>query len=124
MTIWKDIDISLDMKTSGDINDMTDEQAVKNSLINIFQTLRGERRMLPTFATSLHNYLFEQLDETTAYAIGNELYNVVQMWDDRIEITDLLVFPNHDKNLYEITVSFKVKSFTNINIFKTTLYPL
>jgi hypothetical protein len=46
------------------------------------------------------------------------------MWDDRIEITDLLVFPNHDKNLYEITVSFKVKSFTNINIFKTTLYPL
>jgi phage baseplate assembly protein W len=58
---------------------MTDENAVKNSLINLFSTMRGSRRMIPQFGTSLYNYLFEQLDDTTAYAIGNELYSVVQM---------------------------------------------
>ena len=124
MTIWKDIDITLNKKINGDINDMTDENAVKNSLINLFSTMRGSRRMIPQFGTSLYNYLFEQLDDTTAYAIGNELYSVVQMWDDRIEIKDLLVKPNYDKNQYNITIQYLIKSFTEIQTFQTTLYAL
>jgi hypothetical protein len=46
------------------------------------------------------------------------------MWDDRIEIKDLLVKPNYDKNQYNITIQYLIKSFTEIQTFETTLYAL
>jgi phage baseplate assembly protein W len=64
-------------KNDGDILEMTDEDAVKNSLSNIFRTMRGSRRMVPLFAINIYNYLFEPLDEITALEIGNEIFTSI-----------------------------------------------
>ena len=56
---------------------MTNEDAVKNSLENIFRTMRGSRRMIPLFAINIYNYLFEPLDEITALEIGNEIFTAI-----------------------------------------------
>lgn len=124
MAIWKDIDITLSKKNSGDINDMIDEEAVRNSLDNIFRTMRGSRRMLPLFAINIYNYLFEPLDEITALEIGNELFTSITSWDNRIEILDLLIVPNYDNNSYDISLQYKIKNFLNIQEYQNILYKL
>lgn len=124
MAIWKDIDISLSKKNNGDINDMTDEDAVRNSLDNIFRTMRGSRRMLPLFAINIYNYLFEPVDEITALEIGNELFSSITSWDSRIEILDLLIVPNYDNSSYDISIQYKIKNFLNIQQYTNILYKL
>jgi phage baseplate assembly protein W len=73
MAIYSDIDIELSKQLDGDVQKKINTEAIENSLENIFNTLKGSRRMLPEFATNIFNYLFEPLDETTAYSIGEEL---------------------------------------------------
>ena len=124
MEIWKDIDITLSKKNSGDINDMIDEDAVRNSLDNIFRTMRGSRRMLPLFAINIYNYLFEPLDEITALEIGNEIFTAITNWDSRIEILDLLIVPNYDNGSYDISIQYKIKNFLNIQEYTNILYKL
>lgn len=124
MVIWKDFDIQMRKKNNGDIVEMNDEDAVKNSLDNIFKTLRGSRRMLPNFAINIYNYLFEPLDEITALEIGSEIFNSIAMWDSRIEILDLLIKPDYDQNAYTISMKYKIKNFVNVQDYKNIIYKI
>lgn len=124
MAIWKDFDIEMSKKNDGDVLEMIDEEAVKNSLDNIFQTIRGDRRMLPNFAINIYNYLFEPLDEITALEMGNEIFNSISIWDTRIEILDLLIKPDHDLNAYTISIKYKIKNFVDIQEYTNIIYKL
>lgn len=124
MAIWKDFDIEMNKKNDGDILEMIDENAVKNSLDNIFQTIRGDRRMLPNFAINIYNYLFEPLDEITALEIGNEIFGSISIWDTRIEILDLLIKPDYDLNAYTISIKYKIKNFIDIQEYTNIIYKL
>lgn len=124
MAVWKDFDIEMRKKNDGDVREMTDEDAVRNSLDNIFQTLSGSRRMVPNFAINIYNYLFEPLDEITALEMGNEIFNSITIWDSRIQILDLLIKPDYDNNIYDISLKFKVKNFVDVQQYKNILYKL
>ena len=108
--MWKDIDIQLRKQTDGDILIMTDEDAIVNSLDNIFTTLQGSRRMLPTFPFATHTLLFEQVDETTAGQLGTNIVEATQKWDDRVEISNVHVNANEDENMYQTSMTFNAKN--------------
>lgn len=124
MAIWKDFDIEMKKKNNGDIVEMNDEDAVKNSLDNIFKTMRGSRRMIPNFAINIYNYLFEPLDDITALEIGNEIFNSIAIWDSRIEILDLLIKPDYDQNAYTISLKYKIKNFVDVQAYKNIIYKI
>lgn len=110
MLWWKDIDITLEKKRNGDIQDMLDVDAIRNSLINIFKTVPGSRRRLPEFALNLYYLLFDPIDEITAREIGEIMYDVIERWEQRIIIEDLYIIPNHDKLRYDVTLKFYIKN--------------
>lgn len=111
MVWWKDIDIELDKKNSGDINDYIDLDAIIQSLKNIFLTIRGQRRRLPTFALNIYELLFEPIDDITAREIGENIFEAIMIWDNRVIVEDLLIRPNPDKNLYDVSLTFRIKNF-------------
>lgn len=111
--MWKDLDILLRKQQDGDLKVMTDEDAVVNSLSNIFGTMQGQRRMLPEFALPFFNILFEPIDEQTAYLIGNEMLSAIQKWEDRIEVLNVNVYPDEDNLQYVITLTFKLRTSTS-----------
>ena len=117
MTWWKDIDINLDKKRDGDIKDFTDEEAIKQSIRNIFYTMPGSRRRLPEFAFNLYYQLFEPVDEITAREIGENLLGAIQRWDNRIIVEDLLVKPDPDKNTYYVRLTLKIRGVTSPESF-------
>lgn len=108
--MWVDLDIQLRKQINGDLMVMTDANAIINSMRNISQTLQGQRRMLPEFAMPLYKLLFEPVDEQTAYKIGNYLIESIQAWDNRINLTDVLVEAETDANRYNVTCTFNVKT--------------
>lgn len=110
---WKDIDIELGRKNNGDIIDMINENAIVNSLTNIFQTLQGSRRMLPEFAVPIYNLLFEPIDEITAGRLGELIWDAIERWETRIVIEGLDIVADEDNNLYEINLNYYIGNSGN-----------
>lgn len=110
MAIYSDFDAELEIQQDGDILRDLEEEAIRNSLINIINTRQGSRRMLPEFAINLMDLLFEPMDDTTAYEIGNRIFGSIELWDDRIIVENLDVHQDYDKGEYDITLNFRLKT--------------
>ena len=107
--IYSDIDIGLSRQTDGDITKFTEENAIRQSLINILSTKKGDRRMYPTFGASLDEFLFEPMDRQTADRIGNTILEEITYWDDRLVIEQIKVNANHDTQQYEIAIYYYIR---------------
>lgn len=110
MAQWKDIDIWLRQKRDGDILEMHDIEAIKNSLRNILITQPGNRRMLPEFASRIYQILFEPMDEYTAGRLKEAVFESIKKWEDRIVIRSISVIPNYDTSTYSLELLFTLKS--------------
>ena len=106
--VYSDVDITLIQQTDGDISRVTEINAIKNSLNNIVSTMQGSRRMVPEFAISIHEILFDPMDEDTARIIGERILEGIEYWDDRIEITGIQIEPIYNLNEYRVRLNFKI----------------
>ncbi len=107
--VYSDIDIELTKASTGDVTKDTDVDAIINSLNNIVQTLQGARRMLPEFAQNFWGLLFEPMDEETARELGQGLLEAIRVWEDRVEIKGIDIYPDYDSNQYKVLMSFEIK---------------
>ena len=80
-------------KNTNAINhELTDKDLVIEDLMNHIMTRKGERVMLPTYGSIIHDMLFEPLTEETTELIEEDLTDIIK--DDprckfvSIEITD------------------------------------
>ncbi len=109
-TYFFDIDKSgRDYFGKNDINIITNEQAILESIMNIIATEPGERVMYPDFGCSLRKYLFEPIDEITSGYIRKEIFTSVEKYEPRIERLEVIVEPNEDENSYNINIIFQMK---------------
>jgi uncharacterized protein len=65
------------------------EDSVRQSILIILSTAKGERVMHPTFGTSLRELVFG-LNNTTTYATARfEVTEALKIWEPRIEVLDV-----------------------------------
>jgi phage baseplate assembly protein W len=114
---WRDIDISLDYKHDGDIRDNEGIDAIKNSIINIFKTFQGSRRMVPSFALPIFNLLFEQIDEITLDSLETRIFHAIELWEDRIYVTNLKVKGDPDNNKIDVKLEFRLRNDVSDKIY-------
>lgn len=108
--IYSDIDIGLvRSEGDGDITKYLDENAVKQALINILTTRKGDRRMYPTFGASIDRFLFEPMDIKTADKIADTIFNEIGFWDDRFVFEQVHVNANYDMAQYEININYYIR---------------
>jgi len=74
-----------------DIQVSYDEEAIKNSLTNIFNTIPGERFLIPEFGANLRQYLFRPVTESTANQIGRVVLDAVERWEPRVTVENVNV---------------------------------
>lgn len=88
-------------------------EAVVNSVKNIISTIPGERVNNPLFGWNSEDWLFEPIDDTTAFGILSSLIFAINKFDDRpiIDMANSIVNPLPDENKYEISLIFSVKGF-------------
>ena len=119
--IWSDLHQSLSGDAQGNLRKSVNVEAVRTSIDNILGTTPGERVFLPTFALGLRDLVFEPIDTNMVNRMSNDLKARIEFWDPRVEITGVNFKEDSDNNYVELTVNFKIKSYTEVFNYATVI---
>lgn len=67
------------------------EDDIRQALLIILETARGERVMRPDFGCGIHDLVFEALDSTTLQRIRSEVEDALRRFEARIDVLDVNV---------------------------------
>lgn len=95
---------------SYDIEKITNEEAVLNSLKNILNTRFCSRLLNPEMNFDLRSYLFENLSESKAYFIGYDISNSLPLYEPRIKIQNISVICYYGDDTYGVYMTIYVPS--------------
>ena len=93
-----------------DVQGLYDENAVLNSITNVFLTAPGEKILSPEFGLDLRRYLFEPISDFSAFAIKDDIQNRLPLMEPRVEIEGVSVIPDPDINEYRINLQINIPS--------------
>lgn len=103
---WIYTDIHLDIRKdtfNRDIKLDYDINAIKNSIFNIFNTVPGERYLIPLFGCNLMQYLFQPVSDVIAKLIGQTILKAITDWEPRVKIQNISVIGSPDEHEYVIS---------------------
>jgi phage baseplate assembly protein W len=87
------------------------EDSIKESIIIILTTGKGERVMRPDFGCRIYELAFALNDTSTASLIQYYIQEALLKWEPRIEVLDISVAPDEDEgNLLSINIEYMVKT--------------
>ena len=94
--IYKDLDLNFGRNpVNNDVNKLSDVEAVKRSVRNLIQTSHFERP-------------FEPMTPLTALNLQRKVNEVLDNWEPRIKLVQILARPDIDRNSYHLTIMFYV----------------
>lgn len=105
--IYSDIrkNMLMDPLTS-DLSAATNDQAIKDSVMNLVLTKRGERLYQPDVGGNVSSLLFELMSDETTYQIQREIKEVIVNWEPRVVLQSVDVVPDYENNYYNVTIRF------------------
>ena len=116
--IFKDVNTLVNTQNNQSI-DVSDEQAIQNSLYNLFSCQIGTRPWLPEYGTNLPKFIFEPCDNVTAIKIEQSLIESIQRWEPRIKLlktTDIVsTLPTNDG--FSVFVTYYIPKLNKIASF-------
>ena len=104
-------DINITFKKHPVTNDLVvsrDASAIKQAIVNLLLTNKGERAFNPGYGSNIRRFLFEPLDFGTAGQIQGNIINTVNKFEPRISIVTLDVLPNYDTNGFDVEMVYKI----------------
>lgn len=108
--VYKDIDLTFSANVfTGDVDKVFDVKAVKQSLQTLLFTAYYERLYHPEIGSPLAGLLFEPVDPLTAAAIGKAVEQVINNYEPRCVLQEVLVNSNEDNNSYNLEIRFFVR---------------
>ena len=117
--VYKDIKLDLEttysyndsLNTRESLNDVQaiyDEEAIKNSIRTCFLTSPGQRILNPQYGIDLRRYLFESINEDTAFFMRQDIITLLPVFEPRIEVVNVVIIPNEDENQYDINLTINI----------------
>lgn len=117
------LDLTLSAKTNAEYNSdiinydlekITNEESVLNSLKNILNTRYCSRLLNPEMNFDLRSYLFENLSESKAYFIGYDISNMLPYYEPRIKIKDISVVVYYGDDTYGVYLNIQIPSLNKV----------
>ena len=106
---YSDLDLFFSRKTSnGDVNKITDVQAVKRSIRNLVQLNTYDKPFHPEISGGVLEMLFENMSPITGHVIARKVELVIENFEPRARLVSVLCTPDFDRNAYEVTVEFYI----------------
>jgi uncharacterized protein len=91
------------------------ERSIRESILLIVGTARGERIMRPEFGCGLHELVFEPNDVMTATRASSDIRESLIDWEPRIEVLAVQAAADpDDADKLVITVDYRVRSTNNV----------
>jgi len=106
---FKDIDIEFQINPLNyDLITNKNERAISRSLKNLMLTNPGERLFNQNLGSKILGSLFENMDETSAFEVREEIINTVINYEPRVELKRVTVEPNYDANEFNVTIDYTI----------------
>ena len=109
-------DINITFKKHPVTNDLVvskDASAIKQAIVNLLMTNKGERVFQPDYGSNIRSYLFEQLDYGTAAQIKSSITYCLKSYEPRIEVLNLECRPNFDENGFSVELQYEIRGSEN-----------
>ena len=104
---FKDLSASFQTNPlSNDLIALKNESAIARSVRNLVLTGQGERPFQPVLGTGVSRLLFENMDKLTASAIRSELRTTIENYEPRVEINEIIVEPDFERNAFHVTLQY------------------
>jgi hypothetical protein len=104
-------DLSITFKphpVTGDLIVVKNEADVKQSIVNLLLTNKGERFFNSDIGSSITELLFEALDYGTASLVQSYITDTLNRYEPRIRILSLTTLPNFDDNGFDVDLEFEI----------------
>ena len=107
--IYKDLDLDFGRNTvTNDVNKITDIESVKRSVRNLINTNHYERPFHPEIGSDVRAMLFEPMTPLTALNLQRKVAEVLNNFEPRINLQQVLATPDLDRNSYHLRIMFYV----------------
>ena len=109
-------DINITFKKHPVTNDLVvsrDASAIKQAIVNLLLTNKGERAFKPDYGSDIRSYLFEPLDYATSAQIKGNIRSTIAEWEPRIRILSLVCNPNYDQNGFDVEMTYVIVGSDN-----------
>jgi len=112
--IYKDLDLDFGRNiVTNDVNKLTDVESVKRSVRNLINTNHFERPFHPEIGGNVRALLFENMTPLTALNLQRKIEEVLNNFEPRAKITQILADPDIDRNGYRLEIRFYVIGIQN-----------
>ena len=107
--IYSDLDLDFTRNpVTSDVVKLTDVEAVKRSVKNLIQTNHYERPFHPEIGSDVRAMLFEPMTPLTALNLQRKVAEVLNNFEPRINLQQVLASPDLDRNSYALKIMFYV----------------
>lgn len=107
---------------TGQVTRRRNVDSVKQSLRNLILTNKYERLRNPTFGGNIRRYLFEDVNDITAYEIKSDIEYLIKEYEPRVRLIEVRVDPSENNNAMNVFIRFGVFSFTEDTSLDIQLY--
>jgi len=105
----------------GKIATSSGEELIRESIMIILGTAKGERVMRPDFGCDIYELVFAPNNTSTATLISVYVKEALLKWEPRIEVLNVTVEPDkEDGNKLNINIDYLIKT---TNTKKNLVYP-
>ena len=91
------------------------ETSIKDALIQLILTQRGERPMRLDYGTDLRASVFGPMDSQTTEELENSIKNAIERYEPRVIIRSFALSPQEETSEMRLELAFSIKD----NVFST-----
>jgi phage baseplate assembly protein W len=102
--------VGLNISPTGGIEMVADRESVRQAILLLLSTVRGERVMRPTYGCDLHKLAFMPNDTTTHGMAIHYVRQALERWERRIDILRIDAHASDERaELLEIVLDYRVR---------------
>ncbi len=101
--------------TRGDhgVQMVDEEEDIKQSLIILLSTIKGERVMQPDYGANMEDLLFEPLTVSFAQRMSGQIERAILFFEPRIKTDDISYNQDNENGLVEIRIDYTIVATNN-----------
>ena len=118
---FRDLDLNFTRHpATNDVATRIGDQAIIRSLLNLVNMANYDKPFHPEVGGVIRQLLFENVNAMTAQNIKTAVKDVINNFEPRVSLIDVVVQAQEDMNRYDVSISFYIVNQatpTTINVF-------
>ena len=115
-------DLGLDFTphpVSGDVRPITNETAIKRSLMNLIRTRKGTRPFNPEYGCDISDYLFSYQPGFSEYEMQKTIIDSIKTHEPRVSVNQVNI--TFEENDVKIDISYIIRNINQFASLSTSL---